>query len=378
MDQQLLLQHMLLQQTTNLRQKSTLYMHQTGDDFNVFSLLNVEKQSTLFIQFLTNLLDPNGKHGVDQLFLNLFIEHVLQRESCDAVFLDKHAASHPFDFTIHIGEESFPFVFELEEEIALPLTSNGPIYYVSKHGISPKEQTYPIISISMRNHLMSFITAALYTPSINRKSALSHALKQFLYFIRDMTNQLEETSQMELKETINSSPEMMKSAFMVAQTLQDSKTALLHKIFEDLDRQIPMKRILDEKDYLAPHKIDRYYESRDSSKPGLTYMFRKNIYEDVDLLFRIELDDRLYAGFIPTKPISMKDVNRFLPHIDEPFYDNEFVYWTFLPTESMEHVPTFKDQAMDDPYFDLFNNVEYHLFIKHATETIQRLYIDYI
>lgn len=378
MDQQLLLQHMLLQQTTNLRDKSNLFMHQTGDDFTIFSLLRVEKQPMLFVQFLTNLLDPNGKHGVGDTFLQLFIRHILQREEECSASIQPHDVSHPFDFTIHLNDASYPFVFELEEEISLPLTSRIPIYYVSKHGISPKEQTYDIVSISMRHHLTSFFTAALYTPSINRKEALRQSLKQFLHFIRTMTNQLEEDAQVELKETITSSPEMMKSAFMIAQTLHDSKAALLHKIFEDIDRHIPVKRLLDDQDYLAPHKIERYYEGRDSSKPGLTYLFRKNIYEDVDLLFRIELDDRLYAGFIPTKPISMKDVHRFLPHIDEPFFDNEFVYWTFLPSETMEHVPTFKDQSMDDPYFNLFHKVDYHLFLKHTMETIEKLFIDHI
>lgn len=71
-------------------------------------------------------------------------------------------------------------------------------------------------------------------------------------------------------------------------------------------------------------------------------------------------------------------MKRFLPHIEQPFFDGDFVYWEFLPFDDIEQVPSFKNQSSDDLYFTLFDNVAYRQFIHEAVTTLNRLFLDYL
>ena len=48
-----------------------------GENFNIFSILGVEtKENKTHSNFLVSLLNPNGKHGLGSVFLNLFYEEL--------------------------------------------------------------------------------------------------------------------------------------------------------------------------------------------------------------------------------------------------------------------------------------------------------------
>lgn len=378
MEQQLLLQHMLLQQTTNLRQKREALKQQTGGHFNIFSILQVNQRKEAIGRFLYDVLNPLGSHGQRDLYATLFAKYVLHTTLDTELRVFRHYLTpdnERIDLVLQTKSQFFPVMIELETPCVLPTKLTCSFYYVTPFGHDAASARS--ISVSFEKDMTRFVKQALCHYETINVPPVREVLMQFLQMLRKMTNQLGDEQQMELKQTLASSPEMMKSAFAIEKTMQQTKIDLIRRIFADLDAAIPLKRLTNEHDYLAPNKLDGYYQQHASTKPGLTYVFTE-IYRDVQLLFRIELDDRLYAGFIATKPLSTEEVKRFLPHIEQPFFDGDFVYWEFLPFDDIEQVPSFKNQSSDDLYFTLFDNVAYRQFIHEAVTTLNRLFLDYL
>lgn len=380
MDQQLILQHMLLQQTTNIRDKHEALKQQIGGNFNIFSILHVDQQAEAIGRFLYDLLNPLGSHYQGDLYVTLFAKYVLHTKLDEEIQVFRAYVTKDnerIDLVIQTRSQFFPIMLALEEPGTLPTKVNTPIYYMTKFGHIPPYSRTNIIAVSFEKDIVRFTKQAICHYETIKRPPLREVLLQFLQMLRRMTNQLGDEQQLELEQTLSSSPEMMKSAFAIEKTMQQTKLTLIQRIFEDLDDAIPLKRLTNADDYLAPHKLESYYNERASTKPGLTYVFTE-IYRGVNLLFRIELDERLYAGFTCTKPLTIVEAKRFLPHITEPFLDGDFVYWELLPVDDVDQVPSFKEQAMDDLYFNLFDRTYYDHFIKEAIETIKRLFTDYI
>lgn len=380
MEQQLILQHMLLQQTTNIRDKHEALKQQTGGNFNIFSILQVDQQAEALGRFLYDLLNPLGSHHLGDLYATLFAKYVLHTTLDDELQVFRHYLTKDnerIDLVIQTRSQFFAMMLETDEPVTLPLKIDTPVHYVTKFGHMPCYARTKVVTVSFEKDIVRFVKQAICHYETIKRPPLREVLLQFLQMLRRMTNQLGDEQQLELKQTLSSSPEMIKSAFAIEKTMQQTKLELIQRIFEDVDAAIPLKRLTNENDYLAPQKLESYYNQRASTKPGLTYVFTE-IYRGVNLLFRIELDDRLYAGFTCTKPLTIDEAKRFLPHIAEPFLDGEFVYWELLPIDDIDQVPSFKEQSMDDLYFNLYDRIYYTQFIKESIETIKRLFTDYI
>lgn len=52
----------------------------SGDCFNIFSVLNVQRKEVRHSAFLSALLDPNGEHGLGNKFLSDFIKNIVHQK----------------------------------------------------------------------------------------------------------------------------------------------------------------------------------------------------------------------------------------------------------------------------------------------------------
>ena len=67
----------LLTQVSSLSEKYDKILKETGEDFNIFKILKMEsKEVKTHSAFLSELLNPKGSHGQNDIFLKLFIEVV--------------------------------------------------------------------------------------------------------------------------------------------------------------------------------------------------------------------------------------------------------------------------------------------------------------
>ena len=69
----------LLQHVGIIRKKYDDFAEITGENFNVFDILNVNSDELSHSLFISYLLDAKGKHGQKDLFLKLFINQLKDR-----------------------------------------------------------------------------------------------------------------------------------------------------------------------------------------------------------------------------------------------------------------------------------------------------------
>jgi len=69
--------HILLDQVRIITESYEREREISGENFNIFSILKMEtKEDSTHSKFIAELLNPNGKHGQNDIFLKLFIETV--------------------------------------------------------------------------------------------------------------------------------------------------------------------------------------------------------------------------------------------------------------------------------------------------------------
>ena len=74
-----------------------------GETFNVFSILKMEKMETkTHTPFLSELLNPNGKHLKGNIFLNLFLDTIGYNKLDDIQYLNSDNATVKMNH--HIGK----------------------------------------------------------------------------------------------------------------------------------------------------------------------------------------------------------------------------------------------------------------------------------
>jgi hypothetical protein len=57
----------------------------TGENFNIFDVLNVKTKEFIHSNFIAMLLNPNGAHGKDNIFLKYFLEVISQDDNQEIV-----------------------------------------------------------------------------------------------------------------------------------------------------------------------------------------------------------------------------------------------------------------------------------------------------
>lgn len=53
---------------------------ETGNNFNIFEITHISQKEVPMCRILTELLDPNGSHGQNKIYLNLFFKIVLKKD----------------------------------------------------------------------------------------------------------------------------------------------------------------------------------------------------------------------------------------------------------------------------------------------------------
>ena len=67
----------LLKQTQNISLKHKIIAQETGKNFNIFNIIGVTTREVYLCRLLCELINPKGRHYLNRLYLDLFLEHVL-------------------------------------------------------------------------------------------------------------------------------------------------------------------------------------------------------------------------------------------------------------------------------------------------------------
>lgn len=200
-----------------------------GEDFNVFSILDLETSETkTHSKFLVALLDPKGNHYYKEKFLALFLEEIGYSK-------ERNLSSARVETEYYLGKISKGYksggsidiliTFPSRRAIAIENKINAKdqknqlyrysqfkggdcsLYYLNLFGKSPSKKSLHTLTnsdfeiISYNNQILKWLEKCLYITKDG--SILQNAIKQYQILIKNLTNTMEKPLEDDLNNLIS-------------------------------------------------------------------------------------------------------------------------------------------------------------------------------
>lgn len=400
----------LLKEAAVVSQRHDETAKRTGAHFNLFEIAHIADKEVPICRVLCELLKPNGCHGQETGYLKLFFDHVLgidvsEKELEQARVYREYEISEKrrIDLVIQMREHFIPIevkIYAADQKGQIcdyfAYAKNSKLYYLTLYGTPPSKESAAsdggqsltptrdgyaeVVNISFKEHILAWLIKCLEHGETNSIAPIRESIAQLISVIRKLTNQLEGEKKMEMMGAISRSSETMRVATEIEQALPSSRIDMLCKLFKSLDARLSraypsmheMEDIFDYKykDKQGGSRLSKFYDQRASTFPGISYPFTSA--NGRDIRFRIEVEQRLYAGFYEYKKdreggemlTGCKDA---LLHTEEKGLTDG--YWCYLPGET--DVPNFKDY--NEAFYELFDPERFEGFLEKCIERMREI-----
>lgn len=363
----------VIEKVKNLCEFYERYKSETGNEYNLFSILKLERKEIRHSLFLADMLNPMGKHSQGTLFLELFIEEIKSkvgeieninpndvRINTEINVISKDGKQGRID--VYIEDENNIIYIEnkvdaQEGENQLSGYSNVNTYgkkriilFLTKDGITPQstkkeEKVYPI---SYEEDILKWLMKC--REKVADKHRLNDIITQYIEIVKEITNQKDGIMEEEMRKIIlgnYNEAKKIKESFKQCEKKLDEKAK---KLLEDLKNKI-QEELLTENEEWKVNK-DRNEDNRESIflknnkndfEIGMEH-FNSNFKEDDGLR-----DDKIFCGIFNEKECKKNKWNNKVPIKD--------FEGTPLKTNSQEYINLFfKDEG------DITERLVEHLF----------------
>lgn len=332
----------LLQQVANVLDMRNKVSKVSGDDFNIFSVLDMETDEVkTHTRLIYELLRPDGQHGMGKAFIEEFFRLVLRKPIPEYVSVKReyviNARGNDEYGRIDLLLEGRDFCFPIEVKIYAgdqnrqieryttfaKKAKRNQVYYLSLDGHEPTKDSLGntnktsveclSFSSDIRDWLERCGEIAWQTP------AVVEIIRQYIRLIDKLTGNVEEDEYMKMiKNIIGGSKENFQSAVAVEQALKPLRIDIMQRVFSEIESHIGNRLNL-----YQPHRnyinlSKRYYERKSNVWPGLGYLI--TTCGDYNIALRFEVEDNFYYGVV--------------------FFKNE---WDQVPKESPKIIDAFQN-----------------------------------
>lgn len=358
----------------------------TGGYFNIFEITNMAHKEVHICQVIKELIDPKGSHCQGDIFLKLFVEHVLKlkHEFSDVLYSKTVVTAE------HIIDENrrIDIYIKVGDKLAIPIeakiwagdqykqchdyyeyakecgTEKVILYYLtcdghmpskeSTKGMTPSEiDTIQLITFS--NEVITWLEECLKLPSTIRLPSIREIIMQLIDALKRLTGQASDEVEMEIRKMINNK-EMFKSADQLTEVIAEVKEELIVKLFCAIDRKIneryELSRIKNKYDF---EKVS----AKLKGNRGICYSLGKLNGKKYDLGLRVALGTYPYAEFclLENNEIYWDDCSKIVSQSDIIFskLDSDYssIAWKFLIRDE-ESGPNF--ESHNDAYYGLIED----------------------
>ena len=298
-------------------------------DYNVFHILGISAKEVIMCRFLADLLDPEGQHGCGISFLKSFMHDVLNEYSMSDILLARTevAAEYVIDNErrIDIVIQNPRFFVPVEVKIYAgeqegqcydyyQYAKNSRLVYLTRFGNPPSEYSRKeksgtgilpidrIQCISWAEDICGWLnklTAQLAEP-------VKSTVMQYIDAIHVVSDERGRKMMEKNLEILYESPDYFRAGIAIEKSMKSAKIRLMHLVFDDLKKE--MEKITS-KYGLEPEKEfhyftyeekcnEKFYDGNASTCPGLNYVVKMAKFrpKNIQMWFRIEVQDNLYAG----------------------------------------------------------------------------------
>lgn len=242
-------------------------------------------------------------------------------------------------------------------------------------GLTPmsNEEGYEeLIALSFKNDICTWLEKVMTTPMVLHSNTLTINIGQFKYFLEEITGNMSREVKEKYSELISENRQTFEAACTIAENIETAKEQMLLKLFKALDEGMKTfgmegDRLTNQHDYRYNEyeSIKRFYR-KGKTYPALTYKY-KTIDESKEIWLRIEVDHRLFWGFVltengknPEKLVLPDDKIKKIMNLDRLYKEHWWFYWEYLSSDDVNKSPNFvypNDILMklfDQEYFDKF------------------------
>lgn len=337
----------LLEQVAKILDMRNKVANMTGDDFNIFTVLDIEtKEVNTHCRLIYELLCPDGQHGMGKAFLEEFFRIVLRKPFPEFVsvkreykinaleddeygridlLLEGRDFCYPIEVKIYAGDQNR----QIERYTAYAKKAkDNQVYYLTLDGHEPTEDSLGNLKVTsveclsfasdMRDWLVRCGEIAWQVP------AVSEIIRQYISLIDKLTGNVQEDEYMEMiKNMVNVSQENYQSAVTIEQALKLVRIEMMQRVFNEIEKHIGdrLKIFEPQRNYINLSKA--FYESRKQVWPGLSYLI--GTCGEYKIALRFEIEYKLYYGVV--------------------FFKNE---WNKVPEKSSEIIDAFPNDSWKD------------------------------
>ena len=310
----------MLQQVANVLDMRNKVSKVSGDDFNIFSVLDMETDEVkTHTRLIYELLRPDGQHGMGQAFIEEFFRLVLRKPIPEYVsvkreyvinvlgddeygridlLLEGKDFCYPIEVKIYAGDQ----YRQIERYAAFARKAkDNQVYYLTLNGHEPsdgsigklKATSVECLSFAsdIRNWLVRCGEIAWQSP------AVSEIIRQYIWLIDKLTGNAQGDEYMEMiKNMVVISKENFQSAVAIENALKLVRTEMMQRVFSEIENHIGdrLRLFRPQNNYVDLSKI--YYESKRRVWPGLSYLL--NTCGDYNIALRFEIEDNFYYGVV--------------------------------------------------------------------------------
>jgi len=324
----------LLNATSNILFKYESDIYETGDNFNIFKVANIESDERIICRILSDFLSPKGYHGQKSEYLKLFCRDCLSINLTDdeldkaAVYLEYPAKGRYIDIVIETPNRLIPIevkiyagdqlaqcydYYNFAKKHKKNCNKNISLYYITRMGDPPSEASVTsydkkdrlgknaendeecwdiykgIIQLSFSSHIKNWLVNCMEIADDKLKPSLHEIIKQLINSTDNFTNNERKEMMNEIVEIIKANPDYVKTAaYMKDEVIPELRKVILRKIAEELKNKHDMKIFEEEKE----DTIYYFFTNTNDS----TILFQIN--------FSTNTTNAIYAGFKSPKNTS--------------------------------------------------------------------------
>ena len=290
-----------------------------GENFNVFSILGIETREFYICKMLGALLSPQGAHEAGKIFLEKFLEDVLNESAIGAetsivrcedatkerrridLTIEIDGKIIPIEAKIHAGDQGHQLA-DYFEEIKNRKGACAYICYLTKDGRKPSRNSMTSTSgntilketqikrLSWKDDIVPWLEDCVALETVQRKTMVQANIWQLIDTIGGWDNAME----LQFKNIVNSDGRL-DSALGIWQMVSAAQKALWKNFLKEFESQMVGIHSLEKIKIKIPDKNSRSgYKERESE-----YWFKKPERENygIGLALKNESKDNHCIGF---------------------------------------------------------------------------------
>lgn len=397
----------LITQVKVLNDKYDAIKKISGENFNIFSILNLERDEVkTHSYFIYDLINPSGSHNQGNTFLKLFLKEILTSDEYKSIDSAEHIKvmredptneNRRIDFTIETSELLIAIEMKINaddqpkqlldyDKYIKEKKDQTKLYYLTLLGTDASEKSKGTLKKDIDYHPISFsYHIYCWIEDCIEKSAtiptLREGLVHYRNLIRKLTNQTSEGIGKEM-EKILKTPKDIEAANTIVQEYAKvwakKEVEFWSKLKEKINTDWKIEYCTDKKDTSESIDYELIAHNRSKKDDYFGLFFRKNVelYTFTCNVYAYNSDNHLIIDFCiqrDEEDIELPElVQDILGSIGFNEKTDDGLHWVFL-----QKTIQFYGRYVSEPTFELFNDVNFKDLVnntaKEVTEQLKKI-----